>query len=696
MVDTPSALRFAISATFTAEPLSPVLTFWSGRLSKPFELRFAPFNQVFQTLLDPARDFARNTVGVNIVLFRLEDLGDPLQLESNLRHLAAVARQTHFSVPLILCLCPPSAESVGDPQSARSLMRAELVGSRGVHYLDYLDIGAWYPVDDWRQETGERLGAIPYNDLYFCALGSALVRWTHALYRTPSKVIVLDCDFTLWKGICGEDGPENIEIDESRHRLQEFMVAQREAGMLLAIASKNNEGDVVETFRRNPHMPLRWQDFVATRIDWESKANSIEALSEDLNLALESFVFVDDNPKECAEVSGALPEVLTLPLPADDSQIAPFLSRIWAFDHPVITQEDRRRSELYAKELAFHHERRKTASLEEFLTTLGLDVRITPALNGDMARVAQLTQRTNQFNFTTIRRQESELEALIRSGYECMVLHVADRFGEYGLTGVLLFRTVESAIEVDTFLLSCRVLGRGVEHQVLSWLGNEAARRGIREVVLRLDFTPKNEPARQFLAQALSDCLKESEHGFVCRVPSEVLSRIRMPASQALFVERKSAAPRKEVLDRPDFVEIARKLGTAEQVMEDMRAQATASHQIARQEEMSDVERGLAVIWAELLRTKEIGRESNFFDLGGHSLLAVLLLLRVKEQFGVELSIDDVYAGSLTLADLALRIEQLQLGQMDPEEYAALLAEIENMPDEQVRELLAREGRQEL
>jgi FkbH-like protein len=697
-----SPFRFAISATFTAEPLRPVIAFWGPRLNSLFEIRFAPYNQIAQTLLDAGSELGTNTHGVNVVLARLEDLGqfhpdapDALtRLEENVHALAQQVRDAApaLAVPLIFCLCPSSPAFLETPerQAFKKRMMAFLSASfdqtPGVQLLHYEQIDRVYPVDNRHDPEAERLAKIPYTELYFCALGTAVVRNTHALFMPPFKVAALDCDNTLWRGICGEDGPENVQADAPRRALQEFMVDQRDAGMLLTMASKNNEQDVLDTFAMHPEMPLNLRHFVSWRLNWDSKAENLISLSEELGLGLDSFIFVDDNPKECAEVDGSLPQVLTLALPEEIERTPEFLKHVWAFDHPVVTEEDRNRSVYYSQQQEFGSEIHRAASLEEFMATLDLRVSIQPNSAEKLARTSQLTQRTNQFNLTTLRRTEAEIQSL---GDEVYDIDVSDRFGDYGQTGVVIWRREGDDMMVDTFLLSCRVLGRGVEHRMAAFLGEQAVARGLSNVVFRYERTQKNSPARDFLESIESGEKTPSENGFILRVPAAALAQLRWGPSKTAPVRptpvvNAGKAPRRAV----DYACIANELSTPAAILQAIRA----THAPPKTTEaMTETEAQLARIWADLLERTSVLRSDNFFDLGGHSLVAVLLLLRIRESFGVELSIDDVYSGTLTLADLAARIETAQLGGVDSEEYAALLAEIEGMSDEEARQLLATE-----
>ena len=693
--------RFAISATFTAEPVEPVLRFWANRLELESDTRFAPYNQVSQTLLDPAGDFSTNRHGVNAILVRFEDLAqfdwhDPATLsriESNLKSLLDLIRNTapQTSVPLIFVLCPPSPEFVSDPARLRfvrdmaKFAEATLSDSTGIQVLTFSEIEQFYPVPEKHSPEGERLGRIPYTDLYFCALGTALVRLTHGLLMPPFKVIALDCDNTLWSGICGEDGPRGISVDPPYRALQQFMLDQRESGMLLTLASKNNERDVIETFEQNRDMPLELRHFVSTRLNWDPKGPNLESIADELSLGVDSFIFVDDNPKETAELSESLPQVLSLTLPHDTGAIPHFLAHVWAFDHVVVTEEDRQRSAYYSQAQEFGRELQKARSAEYFLATLDLKVRIEPLTAERLPRTAQLTQRTNQFNFTTIRRTEPEIQSLLSSGImECRTINVSDRFGDYGLTGVVFFSVDDDALVIDTFLLSCRVLGRGVEHRVMASLAEEAAHRRLAWVVAKLEPTSKNQPARDFLSNIGGRYKADG----MFRFPVAVLRELKVqPASVAAVPQAPKPRPTApSAHKRPDYEAIALQLSIPAQIYD-------AIHHVSpletADEPMSEVESRLAAIWCDLLKLPSVPLNGNFFDLGGHSLLAVALIMRVKDAFDVELPIDDVYSAGLTLVDLASKVEALQ--HATPEEYDAILRELESLSDEEVERLLAEE-----
>lgn len=696
----------AVAASYTAEPLEPFFSFWARRLGAAFETVFAPYNQIPQTLLDPGSVFAANRRGVNVILLRAADLaqlpgGAPearAAAEDNARHIANAVRAAlpRFAVPLIFIVCPSPDEA--SARSVEEVLRESLALLPGLHFFHYRDVLDLYPVGQVHDPRAGEIARIPYTEEMFAALATLIVRRAHALSTVPYKVVAVDLDNTLWRGICGEDGPAGVVLDPPRRLLHEFLLAQRDAGMLLVIASKNNYGDVLDTFNAHPEFPLRLEHFTAWRIDWNPKSDNLASLAAELNLGLDSFIFLDDNPKECAEVSASCPGVLSIPLPPDIAELPAFLTHLWAFDHPAVTKEDRRRSELIAQSLEFSRAAQSASSLEEFLASLDLRVDVQPLDPERIPRAAQLTQRTNQFNTTTIRRTEAEILALSQTpGARIFTAEVSDRFGEYGLTGLLIVFTRLNELYVDSLLLSCRVLGRGVEHRILARLAELALDEGIYTVTVPFTPTARNAPARAFLESIPYGQAHEDNGGFVFRFPAVELQTLRWsPASQLPPAPSPEASAPAITRSFTGYAGIATALRTPAQVLAAARREAAAFQAPPSAAAFSsETEEKLAGIWSEILQKPVVNSEDNFFDLGGHSLLAVLLLMRIREEFGVELAVDEVYSGSLTLGSLAAILDARRLGAADPEEYQALLAEIEGLSDEEVRALLERELDQE-
>jgi FkbH-like protein len=644
----------AVSATFTAEPIDESLGFWFERLKLPFKIRHAAFNQIFQTLLDPAGLFSGNSAGgVNVVLLRWQDLGEPDQLPTNADSLMEALRRAapQMRVPLVVVSCPCSVAFLENFERAGLVAELDAQLSQNsppIANLNVLTANAvadLYPVPAIHDPVGERLGEIPYTSDFFTALGTCLVRKILALARSPYKVAVLDLDNTMWAGIVGEDGWDQVRIEPSHLALQEFLLEQRKDGMLLAVCSKNNEKDAWDVFERRPEMLLKKDHFASWRIDWNPKSGNIPAIAKELSLGSDSFIFLDDDVKECAEMRANAPEVLTVRVPKNGSDLGHFLRHVWAFDRARVTVEDRKRSLSYQQEIARNREARKAASLEDFISSLDLKVTIEPVREELIPRVAQLTQRTNQFNTTTIRRPEAEIRSAIASGeLRCITIAVSDRFGDYGNVGAVLYSFSSPALAVDSFLLSCRALGRGVEHQIIRYLGNEALQNNLSEVAVRFIASPKNTPALQFLDSL--ECTGESGGLYtrLFRIKADYASRLTYRPVAYSGIE-KDESPKAQTTQPGsvdygsiDYGEIAIQLSTVEAIRKAMRG----AHAITAPTTSGDstaprnkVEKKLADIWAEVLQRPSVGIHDNFFEIGGDSLRAVELLVKILDAFNV-------------------------------------------------------------
>ncbi|HJU39680.1 MAG TPA: HAD-IIIC family phosphatase [Tahibacter sp.] len=313
--------------------------------------------------------------------------------------------------------------------------------------------------------------AAPFLDLY----ARDIVRIARVVAGRPRKCLVLDCDNTLWGGVVGEDGLDGIALSSDTvpgkyyRQFQQCALDLRERGVVLAIASKNNEQDVLEVLDRHPDMLLRREHFAAWRINWNHKAQSLRELSEELSLGLDSFVFVDDSALEIELVRHALPQVGTRRLPERAEDIAYFLHRENPFESLVATREDRLRGDSYRQNRERLDARRASANIDEYLAGIGIRIVVSDCTPREAPRVAQLLQRTNQFNLTTQRHDLSAIERRLADPASLVLcVEVADRFGDFGLTGVLIADRSSAAATIDSLLLSCRVLGRDVEFALVS------------------------------------------------------------------------------------------------------------------------------------------------------------------------------------------------------------------------------------
>lgn len=317
-----------------------------------------------------------------------------------------------------------------------------------------------------------------------------------------AKCLALDLDGTLWGGVLGDDGADGIEIGDSA-RGEAFGAFQKAVkqiasqGVLLAALSKNDAEPVLEVLRGHPHQILREADFVRVSANWRPKHENLAELARALNLGPDSFVFVDDSPYERGLVERESPRTAVV---AVDDEPALHPSRLLAdgwFDTLVLTEEDRSRTALYAGELAREDFLAGFDSLADYLRELGVRVRLAPAAPADVPRVAQLTQRTNQFNLTTRRLQPAEVAAILADpDRQALVIRTGDRFGDNGLVGAVFTRREGADLHLDNFVLSCRVFARGVEQSCLAAVLRHARRTGAARVLASYRPTAKNGGVR--------------------------------------------------------------------------------------------------------------------------------------------------------------------------------------------------------
>ncbi|MEP6809873.1 MAG: FkbM family methyltransferase, partial [Chthoniobacterales bacterium] len=555
--------------------------------------------------------------------------------------------------PLILAIAP---RLPGVAAAALAAAEQQIL-ARAAHHLQIRVVGsdqilARHPVSELHDAHSRQLGHMPFTQEGYAAIGTALFRAIFSLSVPSVKVIVLDCDNTLWQGLCAEDGPAGVVVTPAFRRLQEFMIEQMHAGVLLALCSKNQEADVMAVFEQHADMPLRREHLAGWRINWEPKPDNLRALAAQLDLGLDSFVFIDDNPVECAAVLAGCPEVITLQLPSDNDRSPAFLESLWIFDRAAATREDRERSQWYQANSEREEFRAAAPTLRDFLDGLHLQIEVAEATDDQLVRVAQLTTRTNQFNLTSIRRSETEIRDLLKSGARCLVTSVSDRFGDYGLVGVILYTATADRYVADTLLLSCRALGKGVEHRMVAELASRALHDGKSIIELPYRRTDRNEPAREFI-QSLSPLgTTLTSSNVTLALPAATGDNLRYEPDSK--IAQMSSPIRDQSGSRSGFGRaklsaalqcLGDELGSVEAVVaaiESSRLNAqTMPSSIGSEtaETASALERSLAAIWKKALGRAHVGLSENFFEAGGTSLKAVLVVAMIRKELKMNVSI---------------------------------------------------------
>jgi FkbH-like protein len=321
------------------------------------------------------------------------------------------------------------------------------------------------------------------------------------------KVIVCDLDNTLWGGVVGDEGAHAIKlgapdpVGECFHAFQSALKGLRARGILLAICSKNDEKFALSVIDDHPAMVLRKSDFVGWRINWKDKAENLVSLAEELNLGLDSFVFLDDSPQEREQVRQMLPQVYTPDLPVSPADLAPFVSSLDCFETPALGREDFERTEMYQAERGRREVVEMSGGVENWLRSLQIEVRVARVQRENLPRAAQLLNKTNQFNLRLRRMDEQSFWNWVEEpGNSAYVFSVSDRFGDFGLTGLAtVSRQCQDAQIVD-FVMSCRVMGKKVEEALLGYVFSQALADGAVRIMAPAFEGPRNAPAREFFA----------------------------------------------------------------------------------------------------------------------------------------------------------------------------------------------------
>ena len=349
-----------------------------------------------------------------------------------------------------------------------------------IYIVDYFSIFARVGYDQAFDNKFWNMVRYPFGRKALMPISNEFGKFFRALSGKSKKCIVLDCDNTLWGGIIGEDGLSGIKIGDT-HPGQSFSMFQSEIvnlynrGVIVALCSKNNEEDVMEVFEKQSDMVLKKEHLTTWQVNWDDKATNLKRIASDLNIGLDSLVFVDDNPFECNLIKEQLPEVSVIQVEKDTTKLRKQLMEAGFFDSLTFSNEDKERNKMYHSENKRKEILKASGSLEDYLKSLSLKVTIGLVGDGQIPRVAQLTQKTNQFNLTTIRYSEADIEKFTKNDNRlAFYMRLEDKVSDLGIIGVSLIEIQNKVAILDSLLMSCRALGRGAEktliHQVTNYI----------------------------------------------------------------------------------------------------------------------------------------------------------------------------------------------------------------------------------
>lgn len=535
--------RLAILRSFTVEPLIPLLRAACFVIGVDLVVYTSDFNAYAQELLDPAsflysfrpeavilavqtRDIAPELWNKGPALAESENDNVASRVAGGFRDWISAFRecsQAHLIIHSLDEPLLPDKDLVESPSAPERLEVVRKINAAlqdfatelaGVYLLDYDGLIARHGRRDWYDERMWTTARLPIASANLIQVVKEWMRFVHPLTGKVAKALAVDLDNTLWAGVVGEDGYAGIQLTAAHQEFQRALLELRERGILLAVCSKNNSDEALHAISHHPEMLLRPSDFAALRINWNSKAPNLREIASELNIGLDAIAFIDDNPVELEQVRAELPEVIVIDLPDQPAEFAEVVRQSPYFARLQLSTEDRERGGHYAGQRARKEIQRQCRTLEDFFRSLDQQAEIVPLTTAIIPRVAQLTQKTNQFNLTTRRYSEQQIEEMLKAGTtEVLSLRVRDRFGDNGLVGVAIINLSGDVWEIETFLLSCRVIGRTIETAFLSYLVNQARQAGARRIQGWFLPTKKNTPAGAFYPDHGFSLVEESETG---------------------------------------------------------------------------------------------------------------------------------------------------------------------------------------
>jgi FkbH-like protein len=324
-------------------------------------------------------------------------------------------------------------------------------------------------------------------------------------------------DNTLWGGVIGDDGLDGIRLGDDwpgnpYKAFQRAVLGLRDRGIVLAVASKNDEAVAAEVFRRHPEMLIKWNDLAAVRINWKPKSVNLRSIADELNIGVDSLVLFDDNPVERAEVRAGIPTVGVVEVPADPVHYRRALMESGYFDQVGLSAEDFDRADMYRTDRARRDLEHTAQSVEEFLRNLEMEAVVAPATDATLGRIAQLIGKTNQFNLTTRRHKPADLSRMMETDQFFVAgLRLRDRFGDQGLIAVAILERKGDSGWLDTFLMSCRVMNRGVERAMLAYLAEQARVMGCNRLIGEYRPTDRNRMVEGLLPEV--GFIRDGENG---------------------------------------------------------------------------------------------------------------------------------------------------------------------------------------
>lgn len=541
-------LNIVILRNITVEAITPYLQYFSLRMGFNADIKFGGYDNVLQDALDKESNFLNKDTDCVMVFSKLETLSpklannftqlEPPEIEKEKDHIknyivttlsgirsktSAIINWHSFELPVNPAFGIIDHTSSTMQTSAinelNEFLKYQLREITNSYFIDINISRALVGVKRFYDNRYWHIGKAPYTLDALKEISIENFKLFRALKGKNKKCLVLDCDNTLWGGIVGEDGIKGIKLGpdypgSTYLEFQQEILSLYHRGVILALCSKNNELDIWDVMDNNSQMLIKREHISSAMINWKDKASNIQKIARDLNIGLDSLVFIDDNEFEINLVKQMLPIVETIHLPINKSSTyKSLLASCGFFDNLSITNEDKNRGQLYKTEaLRKESSRVFVGDINRYYESLLMNVYIDKVDETSVSRIAQLTQKTNQFNLTTKRYSESDIQFFCENNNSDVIfVKLEDRFGNMGIVGCAIVKYYDDYAELDTFLLSCRVIGRGVEVILLNTCIELARKKGLRKIVGLYIHTNKNSQVKIFYSKCGFNLTKQDE-----------------------------------------------------------------------------------------------------------------------------------------------------------------------------------------
>ena len=534
-VDYEKKIRVALLSSFTINGLEQTLRVLCFENKINCKTYVGNYNQYNQEILDKNSNLYKFNPDVTFLILDTRSiLGDlffsPYSISNEKRiefidnkineieQLIQSFTESHHSKLIVTTLSIPTYSPYGIYETKTDYGLQQMVRTFNENLIKIFKNNPVVYVYDFNQFTGKYgehnifdfkqylLGDVKISMTHIPYFGDEIMSYVKSILGLNKKCVVLDLDNTLWGGIVGEDGYAGIILGDTPTgkafvEFQKIILSLQQRGIILAINSKNNTDDAMDVIKNHPNMILREEHFVSIKINWNDKASNLQEIATELNIGLDSMVFFDDDPVNRELVRSTMPEVLTPELPKDPYLFSMIIKNLNDFNVLKITDEDAKRGQMYLQQRKRIEFSQKTNNLDNFLNQLNIKVTVKPASEFTLPRISQLTLKTNQFNLTTKRYHEEDIKSILNSSSNIVqCVQVKDKFGDNGITGVYIINK-DNDLEwsLDTFLLSCRIMGRKIEDGVLDHIIAQARDAGVRRIKATYIPTKKNMPVKDFL-----------------------------------------------------------------------------------------------------------------------------------------------------------------------------------------------------